>query len=141
MDRLGVAHHPVTVTPVQGAALDDLKQHLDTLEREVQHMMTAVKDMKNGIHQKNSRLLTSGVMNSRNWALSIELSHCYIQVLLGANPGDDVQQSVALLKFYLSDYFQRAAVMGVMDAIETRRRLNVLPTDFTAKYKWDGWTK
>jgi hypothetical protein len=41
--------------------------------------------MKNGLARNDNRLLTSGVMNSRNWTLSAVMSHCYVQNLLGAD--------------------------------------------------------
>jgi hypothetical protein len=120
-DRLGITNHPVNVTPVSGEALNDLKKHLDLLEAEVQHMQTAVKDMRNGINGKNNRLLTSGVMNSRNWLLSAVVSHSYIQFLLGANPGDRYANSQFIARFHLYDLFKRAAEMGANDAINKYR--------------------
>jgi hypothetical protein len=42
-----------------------LKARLDVMEREVEHMRTAVRDMKNALARRDNRLLTSGVMNSR----------------------------------------------------------------------------
>jgi hypothetical protein len=63
-DRIGVLKYPVSVTPVGGVALTRLKQRLDIMEREVNHLKTAVADMKAGLNRGG--LLTSGVMNSRN---------------------------------------------------------------------------
>lgn len=83
-DRIGVTSHPVNVTPVDGVPLLRLKGRLDTMERELDHLRTAIADMRNGINSQSSRLLTSGVMNSRNWTLSLAMSHCYIQHLLGS---------------------------------------------------------
>jgi hypothetical protein len=57
------------------------------MEREIEHMRTAVRDMKNALARNDNRLLTSGVMNSRNWTLSAAMSHCYVQNLLGADSG------------------------------------------------------
>ncbi len=87
IDRLGVTKFPVNVTPVSGAALVRLKQRLDVMEREARHLMTAVADMKNGLARNDQTLLTGGVMNSRNWTLSVVMSHCYIQAILGKNAG------------------------------------------------------
>ena len=108
------------------------------LEADIQHMLTAVKDMRNGINANNSRLLTSGVMNSRNWTLSAVVSHCYIQFLLGANPGQRYSDNTAVARFHIYEMFKRAAEMGTNDALETRKRLNVRPTDVSAQLKWDG---
>jgi hypothetical protein len=137
-DRLHVVQYPVSVTPVQGAALDDLKKHLLVMEAELGHLVTAVRDMKNGISTNSSRLLTGGVMNSRNWAASVVMSHCYVQSLLGANAGDNAANDHIVSRFHLYDLFKRAAEMGVNDAIETRRRLNVRPTNIFAQVNWDG---
>jgi hypothetical protein len=65
-----------------------LKSRLDVMERELNHLRTAIHDMRNAINRVDQRLLTSGVMNSRNWSLSVVMSHCYAQSLLGAGaPG------------------------------------------------------
>jgi hypothetical protein len=51
-------------------------------------LRTAAQDMRNGLLRNDSRLLTSGVMNARNWALSVAVSQSYIQNILGSNaPG------------------------------------------------------
>jgi hypothetical protein len=87
-DPLNVAHWPVHVTPVTGAALTKLRARLDVLEREAQHLRTAAQDMLNGLTRNDSRLLTNGVMNGRNWALSVVVSQCYVQNILGKDaPG------------------------------------------------------
>src|SRR5437867_9756705 len=84
-DRIGVTKYPVSVSFVGGLALTHLKARLDVMEREVRHLTTAVADMKNAVQRNDQRLLASGVMNSRNWTLSLVMSHCYIQTLLGGN--------------------------------------------------------
>jgi hypothetical protein len=95
-------------------------------------------DMRNGVAARNSRLLTSGVMNSRNWALSVTISHCYIQSLLGANPGTISGNNDLIARFQLYDLFQRAAELGANDALNTRKLLNVRPTDPLTQAYWDG---
>jgi hypothetical protein len=87
VDRLGVLKYPVNVSPVSGAALAKLKQRLDTMEREVHHLQIAVGNMKKALARGDNRLLTDGVMDSRNWTLSVVMSHCYVQTILGANAG------------------------------------------------------
>jgi hypothetical protein len=136
LDRLGVTHYAVNVTPVSGRALDDLKDRVRVMNREVRHLMMAITRIENGIN--NSRSLTDGVMDSRNWTLSIVMSHCYIQSLLGANPGGQAAGSHLLAKFQLYNMFKQAAETGASDAIATRRRLNVRPTDVGAQVDWDG---
>jgi hypothetical protein len=137
LDRVGVTHYPVSVTPVSGAALDDLKDRLHVMERELHHLVMAINRMKNGINGHNSRLLSDGVMDSRNWTLSAVMSHCYIQTLLGANPGRQMGDSAVLAKFHLYDMFHKAAEIGAQDGIDARRRFNVRPTDRLAQAYWD----
>jgi len=136
LDRLGVTHYAVNVTPVSGRALDDLKDRVRVMNREVRHLMMATSRIENGIN--NSRSLTDGVMDSRNWTLSIVMSHCYIQSLLGANPGRQAGDSYLLAKFQLYNMFKKAAETGASDAIATRERFKVRPTDVGAQVNWDG---
>ena len=129
-DRLGINREPlsvINVTPVRGEALDDLNRHLNKLEAEIGHILTAVRDMRMAISQKNTTLLAGGVRNSRNWTATAVVGHCYIQTLLGANLGEAYSHSQPMAKFYLYSLFERAAKLGVDDAIATRHRLNVRP--------------
>ena len=122
-DRLGVTHFPVNVTPVRGAALAKLKNRLDVMEREAEHLRTAIKDMKNGLARNDNRLLTSGVMNSRNWTLSVVMSHCYIQNLLGAGSrtGSGWQgQLTPWAAFQGKTLFLKAAEAGIEDGERDR---------------------
>ena len=137
-DRLRVTQYPISVTPLSGLGREDLKQHLQLMEKELGHLLTALRDMKNGVNANNNRLLTSGVMNSRNWAASVVESHCYIQFLLGANPSKTAAYDHVIDRFQTYDLFKRAAEMGANDAIATRRRLNIRPTDVSAQVNWDG---
>jgi hypothetical protein len=86
-DRLGVLQYPVNVTPVRGDTLEGLKAHVAIMEREARHLLTAVMDMRNSLTRGDNRSLTDAVMNSRNWALSVVMNHCYVQSALGANAG------------------------------------------------------
>jgi hypothetical protein len=139
IDRLGVMGYAVAVTQVSGDALNDLKARVRVYEQEIAHMATAVADLKRCLETKaDSAKLATAVLNSRNWAASAAMSHCYIEGLLGANPGKDVGQSYFAARFRLYDLFHRAAKMGYDDAVETRKRLKVRPTDITAQVNWDG---
>jgi hypothetical protein len=138
-DRLRVVGYAVSVTQVTGEALSDLKARVRVYEQEIAHMATAVTDLKRALDAKSdSTKLATALLNSRNWAASATMSHCYIEGLLGANPGRDSGQSYLIARFKLYDLFQRAAQMGYDDAVETRKRLNVRPTDVSAQVKWDG---
>jgi hypothetical protein len=140
MDRLGVnkgALATITATPVSGAALQDLHQNLDKLEKEIGHMLTAVRDLRNGLRQGNGQLVTGGIRHSRNWAASAVLAHCYVEAILGANVGQQYSHSLPIHRFHLYELFKRAAEMGFNDGIETRKRLDVRPTDWSSQWRWD----
>jgi hypothetical protein len=123
-DRIGVTKYPVSVAPVAGVALTRLKSRLDIMERELNHLRIAIADMRNGINRGDNRLLTSGVMNSRNWALSLAMSHCYIQTILGEGvsrssgfPG----QATPLPEFQSETLFARAGRAGAEDGARDRK--------------------
>lgn len=123
-DRIGVLKYPVRVTPVGGSARLQLRKRLDIMEREAQHLITAIKDMKNGLDRSDNRLLTSGLMNSRNWALSVVMSHCYAQNLLGADSASSSGfpgMATPSASFQAEILFQRAAKAGIEDGVRDRQ--------------------
>ena len=61
LDRLGVTYYAVNVTPVSGRALDDLKDRVRVMNREIRHLVMATTRIENSIN--NSRSLTDGVMD------------------------------------------------------------------------------
>ena len=117
-DRLRITPWSVHVTLPQGLAADALRQRLSVMERELNHLKTAVADMKSTLARKDVRALGSGLLNSRNWTLSVAFSHCYVQKLLGmgapmssgmantASPFPDLQLDVL---------FGRAVKAGIED--------------------------
>jgi hypothetical protein len=138
-DRLGVNNYPAVVTPVQGEGFTVLKARIATMQQETQQLMLAVQSMAAGADEnKKTKALVDGLLNSRNWALSVVMSHCFIETLLGANPGQHMANDHMLARYNLYDIFHRAARMGADDAIETRKFLNIRPTDFSAQMRWDG---
>ena len=76
VDRLRVVSCPVTITPESGDTASGVRQRLRQLEAHVRLLLTAIQDMRNGLDRKDNPLLTSGVMNSRNWAATVVLEHC-----------------------------------------------------------------
>jgi hypothetical protein len=122
-DRLGVTRYPVSVTPVAGQAQRKLLARLDLMERELAHIQTAIRDMKLAVRQGSSSLLARAVMNSRNWVLSLVISHSYIQMILGANAGSPGFPGAAttLPGFQLDLLFGRAAKAGVEDGLRDRQ--------------------
>lgn len=121
VDRIGVLLYPVSVTPVSGVAKTRLMQRIVLLEREIEHMRTAVRDMRNGANMDDSRLLTSGVMNSRNWTLSAVMSHFYIQSLLGGNAGHSTPGFATTAPWFQADLLpSRAGKAGAQDGLRAR---------------------
>lgn len=121
-DRIGVLKYPVNVTPVAGLPKDRLMRRLEIMEREIDHLKTAVADMRHGLLRSDSRLLTSGVMNSRNWTLSVVMSHCYAQAILGAGAGPAGTPGMAttIPSAQAAILFPRAAQAGVEDGTRDR---------------------
>jgi hypothetical protein len=139
LDRLGVTNYPVAVTPVQGEGFAVLKARIATMQQEIQQLMVAAQSMAAGADEnKKTKKLVDGLLNSRNRALSVVMSHCFIETLLGANPGQHAENDYMLACFNLYDAFHRAARMGAADAIQTRRFLKIRPTDLSAQMRWDG---
>ncbi|MBS0522976.1 MAG: hypothetical protein JSS04_04995 [Proteobacteria bacterium] len=122
IDRLGVTKYPVAVTLPQDIRKAKVLARLATMEREAMHLATAVRDMRNGILRSDSQLFVGGVMNSRNWTLSVVLSHCYLQTLVdaGVYSSGFSSQATPSAFFQASILFQRAAEMGANDGRRDR---------------------
>jgi hypothetical protein len=93
------------------------------LERECQHLRTAAQDMRNGLSRGDTRLLTSGVMNGRNWGLSVVVSQCYVQNILGKNaPGSSGFPGQLSPMPYLQSItlYGRAAKLGAEMGVQDR---------------------
>jgi len=53
------------------------------MERELKHLHTAIIDMRNAVRSgRPGAPLASAIMNSRNWLLSVLMSHTYVQDML-----------------------------------------------------------
>jgi hypothetical protein len=97
-------------------------QRIDVLEREATHLANAARQMRAAINSGQSRLLTDGVLNSRNWMLSVVMSHCFIQSALDALGESDSDRhgvwpkTAAPNAFVVSEFLvQRAGRVGVED--------------------------
>jgi hypothetical protein len=106
---VGVDVHPVRVTPPAGIAKQKAVVKLTEMARELEHIQMAISEIKRSIMTGDGRGLASGVMNSRNWCLSLVESHSYVQSIVYAG-GKSVGawpflQAVAL--------WHRAAELGV----------------------------
>jgi hypothetical protein len=102
----------------QGLAADRFRTELDLMERKVDHLKTAISDMKNALSLGDTTRLASGVMNSRNWTLSVVVSHCYAQSLTGMQaPMSSGRPNTAspFPEFQLDILFRRAIKAGIED--------------------------
>src|SRR5208282_1246966 len=118
-DRLGINMYPVSVIPPPAQQRQMVLQRADVLEREADHLARAARQIRDGINWNQSRVLTEGVLNSRNWMLSVVISHCFLQTALEGAPHDAVPQSAYAGKtgtaaaFAVSEFLvQRAARAG-----------------------------
>lgn len=118
VDRLGVTNYPVAVTlPQKDPKKAKILTRLATMEREAMHLLTAVRDMRNGILRSDNQLFVSGVMNSRNWTLSVLMSHIYVQVAVDAGVTSSGYKGLASPSATIQSYilWQRAIDAGVHD--------------------------
>jgi hypothetical protein len=122
IDRLNINIYPVIVSPPSASSRGPVLQRIDVLEREATHLANAARQMRAAINSGQSRLLTEGVLNSRNWMLSVVMSHCFIQSALDAPGGSDSDRHGVWPKtatpnaFVVSEFLvQRAGRVGVED--------------------------
>jgi hypothetical protein len=122
VDRLGIIPFPVLVTLPPAATRTQLLQRADVLEREAGHLARAARQIRDGINSNQSRLMADGVLNSRNWMLSVVMSHCFLQSAL---EGDSLDRSPGALEpraFWVSEQLvPRAARVGLDDGRPLRR--------------------
>ena len=86
-DPLSVHLYPVVVAPPTGNAKHMVVPKIREMSSELQHLQSAVSRMQHAVISGDSRTLVSAVMDSRNWALSLVESHCYIQRALYSGGG------------------------------------------------------
>ena len=103
-DPIGVNSIPVDVVDKGLAVRRKALQRLEVMQREVRHMQMAIIDLQRALSQEplQQRALVSAMMNSRNWMLSLVVSHSYIQALYGKYQNVD----------RLDDMASRAAMRG-----------------------------
>jgi hypothetical protein len=124
-DRLGVRRLAVSVIPLAGAAQQKVLDRLDVMERELKHVHTAIKDMRNAVRSgRPGAPLASAVMNSRNWVVSVLMSHAYVQQMLAAQvsmggPGT-ITVGPSAQGFWLRGLAERAVEAGMDDALKDR---------------------
>ena len=116
MEQLYEAYWPVDVNPVYGRTLLKLQERLDIVEREAEHLKTAIRGLRSGVARDDVRAMYDTLRNSRNWTASLVISHSYVQAVLGAVPVNDVIAGRRMMapggEFQGEIIFSRAAKIG-----------------------------
>jgi hypothetical protein len=83
-DYIGVTQIPVSVSPKTPAVRKKALARLDVMQRELSHVQSAMNRLRMALNapQPASRPIGDAVMDSRNWTLSVAMSHAYIHSLL-----------------------------------------------------------
>ena len=83
-DVIGVTRYKVKVAPQSQGNRQKLLRRLDTMNKELMHMQMAVSQLRHALQNPASttRPLADGILNSRNWVLSLMMSHAFIQAML-----------------------------------------------------------
>jgi hypothetical protein len=81
--RLEVRKYDVKVSPPSAENRKKLLQRLDVMNRELAHAQMAVSQLRNALqHPGSTKSLADGLLSSRNWVLSLLISHAFIQMIL-----------------------------------------------------------
>ena len=81
--RVDVRMYDVKVSPPSPENRKKLLRRLDVMNRELAHAQMAVSQLRNALqHPGSTKSLADGLLNSRNWVLSLLISHAFIQMIL-----------------------------------------------------------
>ena len=81
--RVDVRMYDVKVSPPSPENRKKLLRRLDLMNRELAHAQMAVSQLRNALqHPGSTKSLADGLLNSRNWVLSLLISHAFIQMIL-----------------------------------------------------------
>ena len=112
-DFIGITTVPVNIGDRSAAVRRKALQRIDVMANEIAHLQLALNQLKHTLitepafSSNSQRTFTHAMMNARNWALSLAISHCFIQRLFGSDATAEP----------LSEMFERAARDGLNDAI------------------------
>jgi hypothetical protein len=83
-DYIGVTQVPVSVSPKTPATRKKVLARLDVMQRELAYVQSAMNRLRAALNapQPSSRPIGDAVMDSRNWTLSVAMSHAYIHAML-----------------------------------------------------------
>src|SRR3954452_3729117 len=82
-DRMGVRDYPVRAAPPSGTAQTKVEARLSLMQNELARVQSALAELRHAVQLHEHRQLTSALMDSRNWVLSVLASHSYVQEMLG----------------------------------------------------------
>jgi hypothetical protein len=108
-DRIGVLKYPVRVGRSHPALEQEVLKRLEIMQKELIHLQNAVGRLRSLLPNRSTptSALASAVMDSRNWTVSLVMSHAFIQAMMAGDdpPARDQVEKLAA----------RAASLGEMD--------------------------
>jgi hypothetical protein len=83
-DDIGLTIAPVTVTPKTPEVRRKVLARLDVMQRELQRVQASIGALRAtlSLPTPSSPPIAHAVMNMRNWAISVAMSHSYVQMAL-----------------------------------------------------------
>jgi hypothetical protein len=108
-DRIGVRKYPVRAVRSHPLLEKEVQKRIDVMQRELTHLQHAVSRLRTALPNRAAptSALADAVMDSRNWVVSLVMSHAFIQAMLA---GDDPPNRDQVEKLAA-----RAASLGEMD--------------------------
>jgi hypothetical protein len=112
-DRIGVGKYAVKVARAHPELEKLVLQRLDVMQRELQHVHYAIARLKALLPNRSTSTtpLAHAVMDSRNWVVSVVMSHAFVQAMMAGDtpPSRDQVEKLAA----------RAASLGEQDGAQT----------------------
>ncbi len=112
-DRIGVRNFAVRVERAHPQLEKKVLERLEVMQKELQHVQNAILRLKSLLPQRSAptTALANAVMDSRNWVVSVVMSHAYVQAILAGDtpPSRDQVEKLAA----------RAASLGEGDGSRT----------------------
>lgn len=87
-DRIGVLKYPVRVARSHPVLEQEVLKRLEVMQRELAHLQNAISRLRTWLPNRSAptSVLASAVMDSRNWTVSLVMSHAFVQAMMA---GDD----------------------------------------------------
>jgi hypothetical protein len=123
LDTIGVRQVQIAVSPKTAEIRKKVLARLAIMQREVLNVQRAVSALQAALSpaQPISRPIADAVMNSRNWSISVAMSHAWIQAMLselqpGASVAGNYQPRLLYGEDNLPELFVRAVEQEVQKA-------------------------